>query len=371
MPKLVSICIVFLVFFLSGCAEQGRDLLEEDLVGQSLNGSGEDLTPSILPETSVMEIVKGPTGPLAKYKGLWLPFLREVKIAAENIESLKEDGINVVAIGVKVVATDEEHEWAVSEIREQENESEILESINTFHKNGIKTIIILNPAHGEYGVSPHPSEGTGKGLLEMHDSIVMKWAKISEAYGVDTFCPMNEPSLLAGTEDLSAWAQEILPKIRSVYQGKTAFRVQNLGEDYPLYDLAGYDYVLPMATLCTSDVEHPDENHYKHMKSKNLESLGKIKAAYPGHEIIFFEVGGYTGPDFYWWEPIVPENQAKSQHDWPDDFFMVSPEGQARCFETFFEVGWEESEGYLINVAKGFEFQGKPAEAVIKARFNG
>ncbi len=316
-------------------------------------------------------IVKGPTGPVSKYKGLWLPFLDETKAAAEGIESLKADGINTVAIGIRLLATDEAHGWEVGNITEYENETEILEAINVFHENGIRVILVPNPAHGNFGVSPYPSEQAGKEFLRMHEPLILKWANLSEQYGVHMFCPVNEPTLLAGEEEVSSWAQELLPKIRSLYHGKVAFRVQDEGETFPAYNLSGYDYVLPMATFCTSDMDDPDPNCAGHLRNSNLQKMEEFERIYPSQSYIFFDVGAFTGPDYYSWEPIAPENQAKSSHEWPDDFFVVSEEGQAECLDMLFSLGWEDSDGYILSGAKGFEFMGKPAEEVVRDWFGG
>jgi hypothetical protein len=250
-------------------------------------------------KTVYPNIIKGPSGKVDKYKGLWLPFLREIKIAADEIEDLKKDGINVVAIGVRLLSKDERVDPEIPNITivEYENETEILSAINTFHKNNIKIIIILNPAHGDFGISPYPNEFNEGELLEAINPTVIKWAKISEQYGVDMFCPVNEPALLDGRENISKWSQEILKEIKNVYNGKIAFRVHNEGDDYPIYNLTGYDYVLPFSTHCSKDIDIGG-GYLDNMKKNNINKIEKIKEKYPNYKYIFFEVSGYTGPNY-------------------------------------------------------------------------
>jgi hypothetical protein len=50
---------------------------------------------------------------------------------------------------------------------------------------------------------------------------------------------------------------------------------------------------------------------------------------------------------------------------------VVSEEGQAECLEMLFSLGWEDSDGYILSGAKGFEFMGKPAEEVVRDWFGG
>jgi len=106
--------------------------------------------------------------------------------------------------------------------------------------------LVLNPAHPDFGINPFSSEASGKPLLDKVTPLVLKWAKISEEYGVEMFSPLNEPQLLAyqNEKDVSNWAQEILPKIRKAYHGKIGFRVHNNPEGFAVYNLTGYDYIM-------------------------------------------------------------------------------------------------------------------------------
>ena len=357
MKKIIYVSLILIILIIGGYF----------IINQNENNELNNPIQNITYEES--NIIKGPTESVIKYKGLWLPFLEETQIAANDIENLKENGINIVAIGIRLFATDENKNWEFTNLTEYENETEILKAINTFHKNKIKTILILNPAHGDFGVSPYPSENTGKPILEMLNPLVLKWAEIAEKYGVEIFCPTNEPALLASEEDISVWAQEILPKIKNVYSGKTAFRVHNEGDDYPVYNIKGYDYVLPYVTHCSKDVDRGG-GYLEHMKENNINNIIKIKQKYPNYRYIFFEVAAYTGPDYYWWEPIAPANMKNNAWDLEEDFMVVSEDGQAKCFELFFDLGWNETDGYLITTAKGFEFKNKPAELIIREWYN-
>jgi hypothetical protein len=303
-------------------------------------------------------IIRPPDIKITKYKGIWMPFLRETKIALSDIDNLKLDGINIVAIGIKVCKNEEFYVC--------EDENEIKNSISEFHKNGIKTFLILNTAHPDSGINPYSSEASGKPLLDKLTPLVLKWADISEEYGVEIFCPVNEPQLLSykNKKDISEWAQEILPEIRRRYSGKIVFQIQGAKEN--VYNLAGYDYVADGGLTCTKDiVDNPE--WIGHLIDEELSAL---KAAYPTHKYLFFGAGAFTGPDYYWWEPISPENMKDNPQGWPEDFFTVSFESQADFYDMFFNKTWDEVDGYFLPVYKGWEYRNKPAEEVIRRWFN-
>ncbi len=302
-------------------------------------------------------VIKSPAIKITKYKGIWMPFLRETRNALHDIERLKLDGINIVAIGVKVCR---DKGFYVCE-----DENEIKNSINEFHKNGIKTFLILNPAHPESGIKPHSKETSTKQLLDELTPLVLKWALIAEDYDIEMFCPVNEPQLLSyKTKNVSIWAQEILPGIKEKFHGKIAFEVQGAKEN--IYNLTGYDYVADGGLTCTSDiVEHPEW-----IEQLINEELLNLKKAYPGYKYLLFNAGAFTGPDYYWWEPIAAENMKNNPQGWPTDFFTVSFKSQADFYDLFFNKTWNEVNGYFIPVYKGWEYRNKPAEKIIRKWFH-
>ncbi len=320
----------------------------------------EPVAPTKSPAEEDGVIIKPPEVAIDKYQGVWLPFPREVAIALGDIDNLKADGINTVSIGIKIRRD--------GDIFQDEGEKEIKKALNEFHKNGIKTFLILNPAHPDLGISPSRPEASGKPLLDKLTPLVLKWAQIAEDYAVEIFCPVNEPQLLSYQKenDVSHWAQEILPQLREIYHGKLAFLVQATGDGLPNYDLTGYDYVALGGFGADSDIDTlPEAAEYK-----IDESLARLKTAYPDLEYIYFGVGAFTGPDYYWWEPIAPANMPEHMPELPVDFFIVSPEGQAKFFNMFFAKSWEQVDGYFISVYKGCEYRNKPAEQVIRKWFN-
>jgi len=305
-------------------------------------------------------IVPPPNTTITKYKGLWLPFLEEVRTSLDDIDEIKLDGVNIVAIGVKICVN--------GNITECESEDEIKNAINEFHKHGIKTFLLLNPAHPDFGVDPSSPEETGKPLLDKLTPLVLKWAEISEEYGVEIFAPVNEPQLLSyqDADAVSSWAQEILPKLKDTHHGRIAFRVHKDPDGFAAYNLTGYDLLIFSGMACTKDIEEHPEWIARYIN----ETISEMKEAYPGYRYVLFDMGAFTGPDYYWWEPISPKNMPYFMPELPVDFFTVSNESQAEFYDLFFNLTWNDAEGFFLPVYRGWEYRGKPAEHVIREWFH-
>jgi len=311
--------------------------------------------PEEIPEEP--SIIKPPDTEIAKYKGIWLPFLREIRIAVEDIDDLKSDGVNTVAIGIKLC-------WN-GNFYVCEDENEIKNSINEFHKNGIKTFLILNPAHPDYARFTGDSENL---TLDQLTPLVLEWAAISETYGVEMFSFSNEPQLLVQSDPtfVSEWAQKLLPQLRETYGGKLVFRIHEDPEEASIYNVAGYDYIAFSGLACMKNIDTYPEGTEQLISKK----LTYLKDNYPDIDFLLFDIGAFTGPDYYWWEPIVPENMPETMPNEPVDLFVCSVDQQARFFEMLFNSTWDETSGYFLPVYKGWEYRNKPAEEVIKRWFN-
>ena len=157
------------------------------------------------------------------------------------------------------------------------------------------------------------------------------------------FCPVNEAQLLSFEDDgdISAWAQGILPRIREVYSGEVAFLVQGSGEGVPEYDVSGYDYIAYGGIACSRDIEE----HLDWISNLIAEQIGELRETYTGHRLVLFGTMGFTGPDYYWWEPIAPENVRQHSPDLPADFFVISEQGQADFYSLLFTQTWEDVGG--------------------------
>ena len=301
------------------------------------------------------EIFGKPNITISKYKGIWCPNAYETEIAYKKMDSLKRDGINIVAIGLTIKKNNTE--YYVSE-----NETRTKELINSFHKNNIATAIILNPANPDFDTDFYPEKSIEQ-VLDMLANLSMKWAEISEKYGVEIFCPANEPNLIAHDEKISEWAQKILPELRKTFSGKIAFQVQAGGNYAPEYNVSGYDYLIWAGITCNKEIDKNCTECIEHQINENYELY---RENYKDIKIIYLG-GAFTGEDYYYWEPIAQENMKNSEFE--PDFFTVSFEGQAKCYDLIFNKTWGSVSGYFLPSYKGWYFWDKPAEDVVKRWF--
>ena len=104
-------------------ATESQTRQEESISGVS-ETTQEDIT---IEETDI--IIKSPNLTITKYKGVWLHLIRELRIALDDIENLESDGINIIGIGISIQLDENSNT-----IIEYDDETEIRNAINTFHK---------------------------------------------------------------------------------------------------------------------------------------------------------------------------------------------------------------------------------------------
>ncbi len=274
------------------------------------------------------------------FKGVWAPFMDDISYAINDSDNLIRDGVNIIALGVEICNKN-------NTITECHDPEKIKNAIRHFQGKGLRTYVLLNPAH------PYLHDVT----LDEITPLVLKWASICEHYRVYMFSPLNEPQLVGDEKKVSRWAQEILPKIRKVYSGFVSFRVHHDDKHFPFYNLSNYNFVVFSGLAGTVDVTELPE-HFKSIILQDLEKYKEYNKIY-----ILFDMGGFTGPDYYWWEPIAPENAGTN-------FWLLSEKQQATFYEILFNLTWNSTTGYFIPIYKGWEYRGKDAEKVIRKWFN-
>ncbi len=354
------LAVAFGLLSVFGCSPRVQEPSEEESAVEEPQQPAEPAEPEEEPQAEEEVVVGPPQTAIDKYKGLWLPFLNDAGIALNEVDNLRADGVNIVSLGISI--------YLDGDVIKDRDRAEIKKMVNEFHRNGIRTCLVLNPGHPEFGIDPFSPEASGRPLFERLTPLALEWAAICEKYGVEMFCPANEPQLMAyqKEQDISDWAQQILPRLREVYTGKLVFLAQYTAEGLPRYNLAGYDYVAIGGVGADSDV---DQMPWR-TEEKIEETLDSLRTLYPGHRYLYFGVVAFTGPDFYWWEPIAPANMRETNPNLPSDFFLVSLEGQAKFYDVFFSKTWDGVDGYFIGAYKGTEYRDKPAEEVIRNWFH-
>lgn len=300
--------------------------------------------------------------------------LREAVIAVNDAEDLRKDGINMAAIYLQVFF-DEEN---TGEIIMYDDIETVKKLIGALHGEGFGTIIIVDATHPHFNHLLEESEYSTEYLLEQVTPLILQCAQMSEEYGVEMFAPMYEVQLLEGgparnnfpaeekLDDISEWAQEILPQIKEIYSGKLAFHIQSFPEGIPLYDLEGYEYILFDGCPCFKAFEYDSDRIEKHFSYFMYDRI----TAYPGKKYIIFNEF-FTGPEVEVFEPMAPANMIwENPGSLEGDFYaMTSPGTQAKCYDSLFRNTWDDVSGCCIEVFKGYEYRGKPAEDVIREWF--
>ncbi len=340
----------------------------------TLNIAGKSMEDTEFLDGQTESIIKLPElAEFEKYKAVG-GHLREAVFAVNDAENLRKDGINTVAIYLQVIFNEEKS----GEIMMHDDIETVKKLINALHREGFRTMIIVDATHPQFNHLLDESEYDTKNLLEQITPLVLQWAQISEEYGVEMFAPMYEVQLLEGgpgrsafpdeekINDISYWAQEILLKMKEIYSGKLAFHVQSYSEGIPRYDLEGYEYILFDGCPCFKIFEKNSDRMEEHFSSYMDDRID----AYPGEKYIIF-TEFFTGPEVDFFEPMAPANMIwenpGSLED--DSYAMTSPETQAMCYNSLFWNTWNVVSGYCIEVFKGCEYRGKPAQSVIREWF--
>ncbi|UZE93014.1 MAG: hypothetical protein IB617_02540 [Candidatus Nealsonbacteria bacterium] len=187
------------------------------------------------------------------YKGAWMPtlLLQDPNYLASNIQKLKDLGINTIFIAALSPLAEPDFERIrevfspellekLKEILPVEKEL-IINNIQTVHRNGLKVALTV-------GDPPVPENVD----LEALNSRIIEVAKLAEEYDVELFTPLNEPEKIF-KKNIGVWRQEILLKIKEVYNGEVAWNGAMPGfpdkesisktPEQPPGDFAGYDYI--------------------------------------------------------------------------------------------------------------------------------
>ncbi|MCL4416655.1 MAG: hypothetical protein M1365_08185 [Actinobacteria bacterium] len=197
--------------------------------------------------------VDAPKGEVSTYKGFWMPcsFMNDGCQPMNNTELLKEMNVNIIGIAPKIVINSK---GEINYFPMEFMEKRLSQIVNKYHSEEIRVFISpelgfsesLDLGGGEPKPIPREAAST-PGFLDKYDILLADLAKLAEKYHVEIFSPMNEPDMKLGNGVVSAWAQNILPVIKSNYTGKTLWKVgrgDNAGNEITFkgYDILGIDF---------------------------------------------------------------------------------------------------------------------------------
>ena len=246
------------------------------------------------------------------YKGVFMTS------APMGFDWLHEDGVNILAFGPQYLVGPRGSLFPMT------HEALAVAALQAAHRSGFKVFWVTELA---YGLPPRPIpkkvlENTD--LLDKYNQKVIEGARIAEKYGVELFCPLNEPEVKFGNEASFKWGQEILPKIKKVYHGKVVWKgtimrdVLEAIERGTKTDFTGYDY------LGTSMTPYVELREYAKEVESVLEGTGALAKRDGVPEIMITEFGTWHIKD------------------------VKTPEDYALAHEIVLEEGRGKVKGYFV-----------------------
>lgn len=169
-------------------------------------------TPGKLLKPAPAPVVSG------KIKGYWSSGGPNAFDELGDVKEMKAIGINTITFSPMLSHS---QEGRVKEL--PGSESYIKKTINKAHRAGIRVMLETTPMNGG-AVSPKVTDP--KLFQSEMTKIALKYAKIANEYNVEFFAPIVEPGHHISDEEADVWLQELLPKLRQVYNGKLMWKKQ-------------------------------------------------------------------------------------------------------------------------------------------------
>lgn len=201
-----------------------------------------------------VRLAKAPRPPSQKvtlYKGFWMPcsFMDDRCQPMNDVNLLKEMGVNLIGIApnIKINPKGEIDIWPLDYTEKRLNEI-----LTRYYAVGIRVFISPELDYTEDFKSrsqgePRPipkNVAAQPGFMDKYDEFIVALAKLAQKYQVEFFSPLNEPDMKLGVNVASGWGQQILPKIKENYQGKTMWKVgMAYGGEIQKINFVGYDAV--------------------------------------------------------------------------------------------------------------------------------
>jgi hypothetical protein len=306
-----------------------------------------------------------PRGIVVGYiKGVWLPDPIDWWHVYNDIDELRENGVNTISIG----AYSPNHMMSIF------IQPFVAQLVKKAHNNDMAVHLVVNSWGPGFDTSvKHPE-------MEEHlTDEAIYWAKFARKYHIEYFSPQNEPDVILGNQEAAAWAQEILPEIRDLYKGEIIHKIgkfipdqDTLGaypvqlstysadgvtsQDYSLYfsDATGYDYL--MIDVYPSDM----------MQDNNLfmSDLNQILNA-ANQEVTAKNLKGLMIGEFGY----AIEKRGEEADITPGP--VITPAEQATYLGQYIETAKPKVDG-LIHCGwnrTGYRIKEQPAEEILKEKF--
>jgi len=282
-------------------------------------------------------------------KGLWEPSPLHFNKAI-NDAGLKGLGVNTVSVSVEYIF-DEQGNYRITDPGEELMVSNLIKA----KKEGFT--VLVAPNFGGPSARPEQMPITLEEFLEISKEVAIKWAKISEAYGVEFFAPQNEFDVAVSrfTDSVgerfnltSQWHLEILPELRKVFKGKLMVK---LADPHENLNFSGYDLI----GITARHDEVPLEEFREYIKNKYDDLVSSANVS--NTDWLVSEAWFPYGGPFY---SVTTNRNGESLDELQDDYFQISIE-ELKKFEKNKPVGFI----FIAWSMPGMDIENRPAEQVL------
>ena len=149
-----------------------------------------------------------------KIHGVWANMPLAEKVVRDG-DWMREVGINTLTFNPSMFHDE------IGNITEEENaEEKAKHTINVIHEAGMRVMMEPSPLKAETAPEVEQSEV----FMKQMEKISVKYAKIAEEYNVEYYSPLAEPVNHLGPVNADKFMQDVLPKIRKVYNGTVVYK---------------------------------------------------------------------------------------------------------------------------------------------------
>lgn len=290
-------------------------------------------------------------------KGNWEPSsFHMTKMLDEDLDRIKELGVNTVSVSVEYGLNKD----GTPSLRD---ENALISNIVKAKEVGLAVLVAPNfVGPGGHNFQEEGINITKEEYLKISEEVALKWATISEKYQVEFFAPQNEFNGMIGgnfaendqkiAQITSEWHQQLLPKIKAVYSGRTMVKLSTVQRGI---DVTGYDLV----GITIFHGNDPLEEFRRRINSQY--QIVKETAEESGAKWLISEAWfAYGGP----FSQSTTNKADESLDELQDDYFKIS-------LDEYLKITEGKPTGYIFIawIMPGMDIKNRPAEKVIKEYF--
>lgn len=293
----------------------------------------------------------------AVVRGNWEPSsFHMTKMLREDLGRIKELGVNTVSVSVEYSLNNDRTPFL-------RDENQLASNIVKAKEAGFAVLVAPNfVGPGGHNFKEEGINITKEEYLKISEKVALKWAAISEKYQVEFFAPQNEFNGMIGdnfaqsdqeiAQITSEWHQQLLPKIKAVYSGRTMVKLATVQENI---DVTGYDYVGITIFHGNDELEE-----FRKRIASQYQILSEVAEKSEAKWLVSEAWFAYGGPFFQQTKNRAGESLDALQ----DDYFKIS-------LDEYLKITENKPVGYIFIawVMPGMDIKDRPAEGVIKEYF--